>query len=112
MTDQLLNALRITVQGQSQTLTQRLIDQGAKPDTSDVLYRTLLQAAAAAGAEAIVRLLVQTGAKVNSPGKFGGDSPIMAAALIGNARIVEFLIDKDANVHSTYGYCGNLLQTT
>jgi ankyrin repeat protein len=57
-TDQLQDALRITVQGQSQTLTQQLIDQGAKPDTSDILYGTLLRAAAAAGAEAIVRLLV------------------------------------------------------
>lgn len=36
----------------------------------------------------------------------------MAAASIGNARIVEFLIDKGANVHSARGYFGNLLQTT
>lgn len=42
-TDQLQDALHITVQGQSQTLTQRLIDQGVKPDTSDILYGTLLQ---------------------------------------------------------------------
>jgi len=108
-TDQLHNASRITVQGQSQTLTQRQIDQGAKPDTSDILYGTLLQAAAAAGAEAIVKLLVQTGAKADSPEKFRGGSPIMAAASIGHARIVEFLIDKGANAHSARGYYGNLL---
>jgi len=36
----------------------------------------------------------------------------MAAASIGNARIVEFLIDKGPNVHSARGYYGNLLQTT
>jgi ankyrin repeat protein len=44
--------------GQSHTLTQRLIGQRPKPDTSDILYGMLLRAAAAAGAEAIVRLLV------------------------------------------------------
>lgn len=36
----------------------------------------------------------------------------MAAASIGDARIVEFLIDKGANAHSACGYYGNLLQTT
>jgi ankyrin repeat protein len=36
----------------------------------------------------------------------------MAAASIGNTRIVEFLIDKGANVHSAHGYYGNLPQTT
>jgi ankyrin repeat protein len=36
----------------------------------------------------------------------------MAVASIGNARIVEFLIDKGANVHSARGYYGNILQTS
>lgn len=36
----------------------------------------------------------------------------MVAASIGDARVVEFLIDKGANVHSACGYYGNLLQMT
>ena len=36
----------------------------------------------------------------------------MAAASVGDARIVEFLIDKGANVHSAFGYYGKLLQMT
>jgi len=36
---------------------------------------------------------------------------MMTAASIGNVRIVEFLIGKGANVHSTRGCYGNLLQT-
>lgn len=57
-------------------------------------------------------MLVQTGAKVDSPGKFRGGSPTIAAASTGNVRIVEFLIGKGANVHSARGYYRNLLQTT
>ena len=63
-------------------------------------FGTALQAAAFAGKESVVRLLLDMGADINAQGGHFG-SVLGAAAFGGNEEIVMLLLKKGADVRST-----------
>ena len=92
-----------------------LIAAGATVDARDNLARTPLYLAASAGAEDIVKVLLERGADCNArfrlpipaetppeidPGLFEGDSVLEAAASGGHHRVVKLLLDHEAVPHA------------
>ena len=73
-----------------------------------MLNGTALHAAAAAGRESVVQLLLEKGADVNAQGGQYGNA-LHAAVLGGHKRIVQLLLEKGADVNAL-GPHGNPLQ--
>lgn len=71
-------------------MAKLLRDHGAKPST-------LAVAAWLVDMEAVQRLLAE-GANVNEKGRFDGSTPLMAAAMGGQADVLTFLLDRGAKV--------------
>ncbi|RMZ67759.1 hypothetical protein GMOD_00010145 [Pyrenophora seminiperda CCB06] len=68
-----------------------------------------LQAASAIGCAQVVKLLLDKGANVNAQGGYYGNA-LQAASYGGHEQIVKLLLDKGANVNAQGGYYGNALQ--
>jgi ankyrin repeat protein len=61
------------------------------------------------GNEAVVRLLIDRGADVNTQGGVHRNA-LQAAALKGDEAVVRLLVDRGADVNTQGGYYGNALQ--
>ena len=98
-------------------LVEHLIDSGAevngKEGTVGKCRRTALEAAAHAGNEEAVRLLIAKGAKVHAVSEYHGSA--LQAAVHGSRSntkaVVELLLQKGADVNALGGYYCNALQT-
>ena len=62
------------------------------------------------GDEAVVKLLREYAAVLNSTHGRHNCTPLQAASLCGSLQVVKLLIDAGANVNSEPGECGNALQ--
>ncbi|HEY0872027.1 MAG TPA: ankyrin repeat domain-containing protein [Vicinamibacterales bacterium] len=83
--------------------TTLLLDRGASVAARSADGRTpLMIAAGLPGAEPIVRLLIERGAKVNErgPSLFGDASPLILAAYNGDAATFRLLVEKGADLES------------
>jgi ankyrin repeat protein len=67
----------------------------------------LSRLAASEGNEAVVRLLIDRGADVNTQGGEYGHA-LQAAALVGHEAVVRLLVDRGADVNAQGGYYGKL----
>lgn len=75
-----------------------------------VTYRYALQAAAYAGYEQVVGVLLKSGANINAQGGDHYANALAAAASAGHKQVVETLLDGGADVNAQGGYYGNPLQ--
>jgi ankyrin repeat protein len=80
----------------SSTTVRFLLEHGAKLDGSEIV------AAAAANDMATVRLLLEKGAEVNAKDP-QGITPLIQAAMNGNAKLAEMLLAKGADVNAVTG---------
>ena len=83
-----------------------LIEKGADISAKDNAGSTPLMAASEANDTASVKLLVQKGADVNTPGMcyelgMPGQTPLMNAAAHGNIEVIKLLLAKGASVNAT-----------
>lgn len=76
-----------------------LLDAGADPNAKTYRGLTPLHAAAEAGWQGLIRLLVARGASVNARAA-SGSTPLHEASAHGMPRIVELLVDLGADVHA------------
>ena len=110
--DKLAKPLYYTASMNAIKLTSLLIDGGA--DVNDLssagYYGTALQAAVCWGHKAIIKLLLENGAEVNTQGGFYGNALQAAAALKGCKELVPLFLKKGADVNSQGGHYGNALQ--
>ncbi|CUS12034.1 unnamed protein product, partial [Tuber aestivum] len=72
-------------------------------------YGNALQAAAAAGNESVVQLLLEHGAEANAEGGDYGNA-LQAGARAGSERVVCLLLERGADVNAQGGFYGNALQ--
>lgn len=82
------------------------LDAGASVNETDDLGATPLHDAVWLGEEAIVQLLVERGARVDTRHQEAGSTPLLFAALRGHTAIVEFLVERGANVNAANGAGG------
>ena len=75
-----------------------LLENGANIEAKDNFGRTLLSCAALNGHEAVVRLLVEKGAAVDTQENSSGQTPLLAAASNGHEAIVRLLVEKGAPI--------------
>jgi hypothetical protein len=95
-TDFRLTPLHISVRGGLHQTTRLLLERGANVDARDFQGRPPLWAA---DAEATI-LLLQKGATINAKDHHG-NTPLCIAVVLGNARVVEILLDHGANATGT-----------
>ena len=77
-----------------------LLDAGADPNTRLSYGKTVLMAAAKAGATGLASRLIERGADVNARNDNGGTA-LMFAAIPGDAETMALLIDRGADVNAT-----------
>ena len=77
-----------------------LLDAGADPNTRLSYGKTVLMAAAKAGAAGLASRLIERGADVNARNDNGGTA-LMFAAIPGDAETMALLIDRGADVNAT-----------
>jgi len=104
-------ALHCAVFGRNKEIVELLIDKGADVRDNNAFNASLLfWACGLAGDLDIVKLLVENGAEVNGRGfegmkwgsmLFGNYTNLHRAAHTGHAHIVEYLLDKGANINAT-----------
>ena len=75
----------------------------------EVCYGSALQAASNQGSEAIVKMLIESGADVNVQGGHYG-SALQAASYRGSEAIVKILIESGADVNVQGGIYGSAIQ--
>ncbi len=85
------------------------LDAGASANETDDLGATPLHDAVWLGEEAIVRLLVDRGARVDSKHTEAGSTPLLFAALRGHTAILEFLVEHGAGVNAANSAGGTSL---
>jgi serine/threonine-protein phosphatase 6 regulatory ankyrin repeat subunit B len=88
-----------------------LLKSGAGVNSKDDIWGSVLQWATADMNYDLVNILVSQACDVNSPGKFGGSHPLMAAAATGNTTIFKLLLKLGARVEGRGGIAENLLRT-
>jgi invasion protein IalB len=71
---------------------ERLLENGADPNTHDSLWRTALHTAAFLKQTAIVKLLISHGAAINKTDVFTHATPLHDAAYTGTKEIVQVLL--------------------
>lgn len=76
-----------------------LLDQGADPNSRRLTGTTPLFFAAQGGHLDVVKILMKTGASVDTPSADGG-TPLFVAAQGGHVKIVRELLDCGANVNA------------
>ena len=81
-------------------LATLLLDAGADAESPNADGETVLLLSARAGALDVAKLLVAHGANVNAEETWRGQTALMWAADGNYAELVQFLIDKGANVHT------------
>jgi ankyrin repeat protein len=78
-------------------IAERLIERGAKIDTTDLLGRTPLLHAVAQGNTALIQALLEKGASTNAGRHF---SPLHLACANGAEAVVELLLSRDADAEA------------
>ena len=86
--------LMIAVRDNHPDMAKRLLDFKARVDSRNKYGETALMLAAANGDLALVKLLVDRGAKIN----LSGWNPLTYAAWRGQTEVVKFLLDKGADI--------------
>ena len=101
--------------GQAQNV-EYLLSAGADPNLlseasrrSEISYSTPLQVASRRGDKAVVRMLLEKGASVNTPNAGGYDSALQEASIGGHLEIVKMLLDSGADIEAR-GRNGSALQ--
>ncbi|KAL9076312.1 MAG: hypothetical protein Q9161_001028 [Pseudevernia consocians] len=80
-------------------ILSQLIGEGASVNSTDSKGRTALFWAAKGGYESIVKLLVESGAELQSQNcRENSSTALVAAAVAGQTTIVEYLLDKGASL--------------
>ncbi|OAP54807.1 hypothetical protein AYL99_11255 [Fonsecaea erecta] len=99
------------------TQGERDVDAARRPTMSGDLinesteyYGTALQVASGEGHVEIVKLLLDSGADVNAPGKRYSDTALQAASAKGHVEIVKLLLDSGADVNAPGKRYGTALQ--
>ena len=106
--------LMLAVRSGSSSLCEYLISVGSDPNTragKQLYWATPLYLASQAGNVAIIKLLLEKGAKIDSPLHKINVTPLFIAAENGHTESVELLIGKGASVHAMNSDRFSILQT-
>lgn len=91
--------LLATAVDEDQTMIRRVLRKGTFIERKNENGQTLLSQAVEGGSEAVVKLLLNKGANIESYNDYG--TPLCEAASNGHIAIVELLLSKGANIEST-----------